>query len=99
VPLTGVFLVSVEIDGKAWPGVANIGVRPTVQGDGKAHLEVHVLDFAGDLYDRRLTVVFHQSCVKSSVLPPWRRSRRRSMQISPPPVPLSQPAPIANEEP
>ncbi|AUM71870.1 bifunctional riboflavin kinase/FAD synthetase [Pseudomonas fluorescens] len=60
VPLTGVFLVSVEIDGKTWPGVANIGVRPTVQGDGKAHLEVHVLDFAGDLYDRRLTVVFHQ---------------------------------------
>lgn len=59
VPLTGVFLVNVDIDGKTWPGVANIGVRPTVQGDGKAHLEVHLLDFAGDLYDRRLTVVFH----------------------------------------
>ncbi|MGT2572034.1 riboflavin kinase, partial [Acinetobacter ursingii] len=59
VPLTGVYLVNVDIDGKTWPGVANIGVRPTVQGDGKAHLEVHLLDFAGDLYDRRLTVVFH----------------------------------------
>ena len=60
VPLTGVYLVSVDIDGQPWPGVANIGVRPTVAGDGKAHLEVHLLDFAGDLYDRRLTVVFHQ---------------------------------------
>ncbi|RMS62630.1 FMN adenylyltransferase / riboflavin kinase [Pseudomonas syringae pv. aceris] len=59
VPLSGVYLVSTEIDGKAWPGVANIGVRPTVTGDGSAHLEVHLLDFAGDLYDRRLTVAFH----------------------------------------
>ncbi|WP_407312413.1 bifunctional riboflavin kinase/FAD synthetase [Pseudomonas sp. nanlin1] len=60
VPLTGVYLVSVPIDGVQWPGVANIGVRPTVAGDGKAHLEVHLLDFAGDLYGRRLTVAFHQ---------------------------------------
>ncbi|EPJ85287.1 MAG: bifunctional riboflavin kinase/FAD synthetase [Pseudomonas sp.] len=59
VPLTGVYLVSADIDGKTWPGVANIGVRPTVAGDGSAHLEVHLLDFAGDLYGRRLTVAFH----------------------------------------
>jgi len=59
VPLSGVYLVSVQIDGKVWPGVANIGVRPTVAGDGSAHLEVHLLDFAGDLYGRRLTVEFH----------------------------------------
>ena len=59
VPLTGVYLVSVELDGQRWPGVANIGVRPTVAGDGRAHLEVHLLDFAGDLYGRRLTVEFH----------------------------------------
>jgi riboflavin kinase/FMN adenylyltransferase len=59
VPLTGVYLVSAEIDGKPWPGVANIGVRPTVSGDGSAHLEIHLLDFAGDLYGRRLTVAFH----------------------------------------
>ena len=60
VPLTGVYLVSAEIDGKVWPGVANIGVRPTVAGDGRPHLEIHLLDFAGDIYGRRLTVVFHQ---------------------------------------
>ena len=60
VPLAGVYLASALIDGKPWPGVANIGVRPTVAGDGRPHLEIHLLDFAGDLYDRRLTVVFHQ---------------------------------------
>jgi len=60
VPLTGVYLVSAQIDGKVWPGVANIGVRPSVAGDGRPHLEIHLLDFAGDIYGRRLTVVFHQ---------------------------------------
>jgi len=60
VPLTGVYLVSAEIDGKVWAGVANIGVRPTVAGDGRPHLEIHLLDFAGDIYGRRLTVVFYQ---------------------------------------
>lgn len=60
VPLNGVFLVSVELDGVPRPGVANIGVRPSVKADGFAHLEVHLLDFAGDLYDRRVSVVFHR---------------------------------------
>lgn len=59
VPLAGVYLASVELDGRRWPGVANIGVRPTVEGDGRAHLEVHLLDYAGDLYDRRVSVTFH----------------------------------------
>jgi riboflavin kinase/FMN adenylyltransferase len=43
---------------QAWPGVGNIGVRPTVAGDG-APPGIHLLDFAGDLYGRRLTVEFH----------------------------------------
>lgn len=60
IPLSGVYLTSAEIDAKRWPGVANIGVRPTVAGDGRPHLEIHLLDFAGDLYGRRLTVEFHQ---------------------------------------
>ncbi|HSC84993.1 MAG TPA: bifunctional riboflavin kinase/FAD synthetase [Pseudomonas sp.] len=58
-PLRGVFLVSALIDGQRHHGVANIGLRPTVAGDGLPHLEVHLLEFAGDIYGRRLTVVFH----------------------------------------
>jgi riboflavin kinase/FMN adenylyltransferase len=54
-----VYLVSVLLDGQRRPGVANIGMRPTVKGDGRAHLEVHLLDYAGDLYGKRLSVAFH----------------------------------------
>ena len=36
------------------------GTRPSVNGDGRPHLEVHLLDFAGDLYGRHLQVTFHQ---------------------------------------
>ncbi|WP_330114981.1 bifunctional riboflavin kinase/FAD synthetase [Pseudomonas sp. JS3066] len=59
VPLNGVYLVSVELEGRQLPGVANIGVRPSVKGDGRAHLEVHLLDYSSDLYDRRISVTFH----------------------------------------
>jgi len=59
-PLQGVYLVSARLDGRRVPGVANIGVRPSVNGDGRAHLEVHLLDFSGDLYGQRMNVAFHR---------------------------------------
>lgn len=46
----------------AWlrTGVANVGVRPTVEGEGCAGLEVHLFDFDGDLYHRAVEVHFHE---------------------------------------
>jgi riboflavin kinase/FMN adenylyltransferase len=41
----------------AWPGVASLGVRPTVNGT-EPLLEAHLFDFDGDLYGRRLEVEF-----------------------------------------
>lgn len=38
-----------------WPAVASIGTRPTVEGR-ELLLEVHLLDWQGDLYGRRLRV-------------------------------------------
>ena len=35
----------------------SIGVRPTFEDDGEKRVEVHLLDFSGDLYDREITVV------------------------------------------
>ncbi|SEK68413.1 riboflavin kinase / FMN adenylyltransferase [Atopomonas hussainii] len=58
-PLHGVYVVSVQHEGQVLAGVANIGERPSVAGDGQAHLEVHVLDYAGDLYGQYLPVRFH----------------------------------------
>lgn len=63
VPLSGVFTVTVTGErlggaGKEWPGVANVGTRPTVDGRGRTSLEVHLLDFDGELYQAHLTVNF-----------------------------------------
>lgn len=60
-PLEGVFAVTMRgLEPAPWPGVANIGIRPTVQGVPKLLLETHLLDFHGDLYGRRVEVLFHR---------------------------------------
>ncbi|OKL42463.1 bifunctional riboflavin kinase/FAD synthetase [Pseudovibrio exalbescens] len=53
----GVYAVQVKIEGEVHPAVASFGRRPTFD-DGAPLLEVHVFDFAGDLYDKMLTVYF-----------------------------------------
>jgi riboflavin kinase/FMN adenylyltransferase len=56
--LRGVYVVYATLaDGRTLDGVANIGVRPTVDGK-RPSLEVHLLDFAGTLYGQRIDVVF-----------------------------------------
>ncbi|BFM50344.1 bifunctional riboflavin kinase/FAD synthetase [Marinomonas sp. THO17] len=57
--LSGVYAVQLLINGECHNGVANIGVRPTVQGKTPI-LEVHLLDFEGDLYDQYVDVIFCQ---------------------------------------
>ncbi len=58
VPVQGVFAVEVfGIGGEPWPALANVGNRPTVDG-ARTLLEVHLLDFSGDLYGRQLHVDF-----------------------------------------
>lgn len=62
-PASGVYAVAVELldshelGGQHWFGVANAGVRPTVSGH-YFRIEVHLLEFSGDLYGKRLTVSF-----------------------------------------
>ena len=58
-PLSGIFAVDVHgIDGRVLPGVASMGVRPTVARDARPSLEVHVLDFDRDIYGSHLQVDF-----------------------------------------
>lgn len=54
--LTGVYAVKLD----SYEGVANLGVRPTVAGTPRLSLEVHLLDFDGDLYGRHVHVSFLQ---------------------------------------
>jgi riboflavin kinase / FMN adenylyltransferase len=59
-PVHGVFAVRVGFDDHTclWPGVASLGVRPTVNEVPEPLLEAHLFDFDGDLYGRRICVEF-----------------------------------------
>lgn len=57
-PAFGVYAVTVSVDGQTYRGVANLGRRPTVAGLIE-RLEVHLFDFSGDLYGRKLRVALH----------------------------------------
>jgi riboflavin kinase/FMN adenylyltransferase len=58
-PLTGIFAVELHDGaGEVRRGVASLGIRPTVKQQGQPVLEVHLFDFAGDLYGRQVRVDF-----------------------------------------
>jgi riboflavin kinase/FMN adenylyltransferase len=66
-PLSGIFVVQVEVEGSSnaescrsrlFNGVASLGVRPTVQESGRPVLEAYLFDFDEDVYGRHLRVHF-----------------------------------------
>ncbi|MDZ7643046.1 MAG: bifunctional riboflavin kinase/FAD synthetase [Woeseiaceae bacterium] len=57
--VTGVFAVHVHgVDDRPLPGVANVGIRPTIHGSGQVILEAHLFDFDRDIYGELITVEF-----------------------------------------
>lgn len=59
IPKDGVYAVKVVIEDVLYSGMLNIGYRPTVNTDKKSKtIEVHILDFDKDIYDKRITVKF-----------------------------------------
>ncbi|WP_378952419.1 bifunctional riboflavin kinase/FAD synthetase [Pelosinus sp. sgz500959] len=56
-PADGVYAVSLTIKNIQYNGIANIGNNPTFQGTDR-RLEVHILNFSGDLYGQSITVCF-----------------------------------------
>jgi riboflavin kinase/FMN adenylyltransferase len=57
VPGDGVYAVRADVEGKAWPGAANIGPNPTF-GENARKVEIHLIGFQGDLYNRSIAVDF-----------------------------------------
>ena len=55
VPKFGVYASETKIDGKVYPSVTNVGIRPTVSEDSMRS-ETCILDFSGDLYGKRVQV-------------------------------------------
>lgn len=59
IPLDGVYVVWAVVDGCRYAAVANLGASPSFDSDTRL-LEVHLLDYDGDLYGRMMTVEFVQ---------------------------------------
>ncbi|MCI1883022.1 MAG: bifunctional riboflavin kinase/FAD synthetase [Sporolactobacillus sp.] len=61
-PGAGIYAVRVTTDGKTMNGVGCVGTRPTFYNDAAAGLavEVYVMNFSGDLYDREITVDWYK---------------------------------------
>lgn len=59
IPAPGIYAVKVRPEGcaVAMNGMMNIGTRPTFDGSGVT-LEVNIFDFDGDIYGRRIEVMF-----------------------------------------
>ena len=56
-PIAGVYIVKVFFEGRELGGIANMGTRPTVDGQTPV-LEVHILDFNERIYGKKITVEF-----------------------------------------
>lgn len=57
IPKRGVYISMVEIDGKNFSAVTNIGYNPTFDGQGLT-IETYILDFSQDLYGREIVLYF-----------------------------------------
>jgi riboflavin kinase / FMN adenylyltransferase len=54
IPGKGIYFAEAEFDDKTYPGMMSIGENPTTDHDNKIKVEIHLFDFSGDLYDKKL---------------------------------------------
>ena len=62
-PPPGVYAAKTDVDGKLYDGVVNVGFKPTFYGGRlnkrkEPNIEVHLIDFKGDLYGKRVEIFF-----------------------------------------
>ena len=55
-PAFGVYLSEVVIDGCIYPGITNIGRKPTIKGEHPAGVETHIYDWTKDIYGKDIEV-------------------------------------------
>jgi len=63
IPPPGVYAVKIDVDGKLFDGVLNVGYKPTFYGTRlkkrkEPHIEVHLMDFSDQLYGKALEIFF-----------------------------------------
>lgn len=55
-PASGVYAVKVNVDGKQYKGMLNIGVRPTVCSTGVTRIETHLFNFCQNIYNKNIQI-------------------------------------------
>ncbi len=57
-PSIGIYAVWVYVNNAKYKGMLYIGHRPTIENNHELRIEVHLLDFSGNLYNQKLTLEF-----------------------------------------
>ncbi len=58
VPKFGVYVTTIDFDGRIYHGVTNVGTKPSVSDKNIVGIETHILDYNGDLYGTFVKVTF-----------------------------------------
>ena len=58
VPKFGVYVTTIDFDGRIYHGVTNVGTKPSVSDANIVGIETHILDYNGDLYGKFVKVTF-----------------------------------------
>ncbi len=58
-PPRGIYGGVVPLQDSRYPAVASIGIRPTFEDEKREVVEIHLLNFEGNLYDQQLVFKFH----------------------------------------
>ena len=60
VPKRGVYITECEIGEDVYPGITNVGVRPTTDENGEINMETHIVGYDGILYGSYIRVNFYK---------------------------------------
>ena len=58
VPKFGVYVTTIDFEGRIYHGVTNVGTKPSVSEKNIVGIETHILDYNGDLYGKYVRVTF-----------------------------------------
>ena len=58
VPRHGIYVCLCTVGEETRLGVTNVGIRPSVDSDGRVNCETHLIDYDGDLYGEVVCVQF-----------------------------------------
>ncbi|MBO5742988.1 MAG: bifunctional riboflavin kinase/FAD synthetase [Clostridia bacterium] len=57
-PKKGVYATRVQINGKTYASITNIGNNPTVSSNGEITIETHIIDFSDNIYGKEIKIEF-----------------------------------------